>query len=312
MVNSISGLESQALDSLGKLDLVSTLSYDLVEITQHEEDAQSDSSMRSSVGSGPLFGVDAPHYVPESETEEPTEEKPAASQAEKPAEDEPAASEAEKPAEDRSAESEVKKPAEDKSAESEVKKPAEDKSAESEVEKPAEDKSTDSEVKKPAEDEPTSSKAEKPTEEKSAASQAEKPAEGEPAASETEESTEDKSIIPDLTTDEMRSLHKFLTEHPSQEVNLRGVNHKIKDLQRFMHRESWTSDIVLDQYLSITGPLYQPTGTVILSSDEFSSLKRMLQYGGEKELQRLLCRWQSYTKVLLPVIIKGLVEKNFG
>ena len=221
MVNSISGLESQALDSLGKLDLVSTLSYDLVEITQHEEDAQSDSSMRSSVGSGPLFGVDAPHYVPEFETEEPTEEKPAASQAEK-------------------------------------------------------------------------------------------PAEGEPAASETEESTEDKSIIPDLTTDEMRSLHKFLTEHPSQEVNLRGVNHKIKDLQRFMHRESWTSDIVLDQYLSITGPLYQPTGTVILSSDEFSSLKRMLQYGGEKELQRLLCRWQSYTKVLLPVIIKGLVEKNFG
>ena len=272
-MNSISGLESQALDSLGKLDLESTLSYDLVEITQHEEDAQSDSSMRSSVGSGPLFGVDGPHSVPESETEESTKEKPAASQAEKPAEDEPAASQAEKPTEEKSAESETE---------------------ESTKEKPAA-----SQAEKPAEDEP-------------AASEAEKPAQDSVPESETEEPTEDKSIIPDLTTDEMRSLHKFLTEHPSQEVNLRGVNHKIKDLQRFMHRESWTSDTVLDQYLSIAGPLYQPTGTVILSSDEFSSLKRMLQYGGKKELQRLFCRWQSYTKVLLPVIIKGLVEKNFG
>ena len=78
-----------------------------------------------------------------------------------------------------------------------------------------------------------------------------------------------------------------------------------------MHTDSWMSDNMLDQYLGLSAHLRHNTGTVVFPSDEYSSLQRMLMYGGEKEIRRLLSRWQSYKKILLPVIIAGLVGKVF-
>ena len=339
MVNSISILEPTAVNSLGRLDLISHMSYDLIEII--EEDDQFDSSSINSVGSESLFPVDGP----KSETEESADEKPDESEAEKPTETEaekpaeetaesqtlkPAKTEAEKTAEEKPAESEAEKPAEsevrkiavenpaesqtEKPAETEAGKTAEEKPAESEAEKPAEsevdkqaeEKPAESEVKKPAEKKTAESETEKPVE-----SDVEKPAEEKPAESEAERPVEEEPVIPDLTEEQMKALFDYLTEDPAREVALCDCNYSMKDLQKFLHKDSWMSDNMLDQYLSLSAHLRHNTGTVVFPSDEYSSLQRMLMYGGEKEIGRLLGRWQSYKKILLPVIIKGLVGKVF-
>ena len=273
------------------------MSYDLIEII--EEDDQFDSSSINSVGSESLFPVDGP----KSETEESADEKPDESEAEKPAE-----TEAEKPAEE-TAESETEKPAETEAEKTAEEKPAEseaEKPAESEVDKQAEEKPAESEVKKPAEKKTAESETEKPVE-----SDVEKPAEEKPAESEAERPVEEEPVIPDLTEEQMKALFDYLTEDPTREVALCDCNYSMKDLQKFLHKDSWMSDNMLDQYLSLSAHLRHNTGTVVFPSDEYSSLQRMLMYGGEKEIGRLLGRWQSYKKILLPVIIKGLVGKVF-
>ena len=273
LVNSISDLSSKAVDALGRLDLASSLSYDLHEI--YEEDDQSVSSSEVSLGSGPLFDEEGHYYVPEAE--KPAEVKPTD---DKPAEHKQAEFEAEKPAEDKSAKI---KPTEYKPAEV---KPAEVESRDKPVEyESAEDKSTEAKqaVDKPAED---------------------KPSEENPA--------KNKSVIPDLTEAEMRSLFQFLKEDASREVNLCGSNFSVSSLQLYLHKDSWLSDSVINHFLSLPAHCRHTKDTVILSSFEYSTLQRILCFGRQTEILRVIRRWQSFSCILLPINIQGLAGNSSG
>ena len=191
-------------------------------------------------------------------------------------------------------------------AESEAEKCAEAKLAEI---KPTEDNSAEN---KPVEVESRDELAEdKSAEDKSSEA---KPAVGEPAKEKPIENNpaENKSVIPDLTESEMRSLFQILSEDPSREVNLCGSNFSVSSLQLYLYKDSWLSDLIINQFLSLPKHRRLKEDTVIFISFEISTLQRILCYGGQKEILRVIRRWQSFSYILLPINIQGLAENSFG